>query len=60
MVAIVAASDADKFKKLMESENSRHVTVATVTEKAFTHDEFQRSADCKYFREFLDTNGGES
>ncbi len=52
---VVAASDADKSKKLRgERENLEATTVATVTEKGFTYDEFQRfRADCKYFQRIL-------
>ncbi len=59
-MAVVVASDADKFKKLAESENPEATTGGLLLQKkAYLTMNFQRSADCKYFQRILDTNGGE-
>lgn len=59
MAVVVAASDADKFKKLAESENLEATTVATVTEKAYLTMNFRGQQIVNISRKFLDTNGAE-
>jgi phosphoribosylformylglycinamidine synthase len=59
MAVVVAADDAEKFKKLAEAENLEATIVADVTERPYLTMSFRGQKIVDISREFLDTNGAE-